>query len=105
MWLLTLSQVGFGDMVQSQMLLVCTTEQPPPCMNLGELPNSLQDKKQIQLFYPESEERMCKIKVKNIALKLCFPCRFPSLAAEVTPILDLPVRNLRNGELHLTSQY
>lgn len=97
--------MGFGDMVQSQMLLVCTTEQPPPCTNLGELPNSLQDKKQIQLFYPESEDRMCKIKVKNIALKLCFPCRFPSLAAEVTPILDLPVRNLRNGELHLTLQY
>lgn len=45
---------------------------PPLCMNLGELPNSLQDKKQIQLFYPESEERMCKIKEKNIALKFAF---------------------------------
>lgn len=87
--LLTLNQVGFGDTVQSQMLLVCASEQPPPWMILGELPNSLQDKKQIQLFHPESEERTCKIKVKNIALKLCFPCGFSSLAAEVTPILDL----------------
>lgn len=62
---------------------------PPPCMSPGELPNSLQEKKQIQLFYLESEERMCEIKEKNIALKLCFSCRFPCLAAEVTPILNL----------------
>lgn len=93
--LLTLSQVGSGGLVQSRVLLGGASEQTPPCMCLGELPNSgaltrsLRDKKQIQLFYLESGERMCEIKVKTIALKSYFPWRFPSLAAEVTPFLDL----------------
>lgn len=93
--LLTLGRGGSGGTVQSRVPLAGASEQPLPCVRPGELPNSqaltrsLRDKKQIQLFYPESGERMCQIKVKNIALKSCFPWRFPSLAAEVTPFLDL----------------
>lgn len=62
---------------------------PGELLNSQVLTHSLQGKKQIQLFYPESGKRMCEIKVKKITLKSCFPWRFPSLAAEVTPLLDL----------------
>lgn len=77
--LLTLGRGGSGGTVQSRVPLAGASEQPLPCVRPGELPNSqaltrsLRDKKQIQLFYPESGERMCQIKVKNIALKSCFP--------------------------------
>jgi len=61
--LLTLSRVGSGGVVQSRLLLP----------NSPALTRSLRDTKQTQLFYLESGERMCEIKVKNITLKSYFP--------------------------------
>lgn len=66
---------GSGGTEQSQVLPMGAGEQPLLRVCLGELPNSqaltcsLRDKKQIQLFYPESGERMCEIKVKTVTLK------------------------------------
>lgn len=50
--LLTLSQVAFGDVVQSQKLLVCTSEQPPSVHEPGRAPKLTAGEKADSIVLP-----------------------------------------------------